>query len=245
MAHSLVKAAVILSRASLGSGDARGAGEICAAVARLLSARDADAELRKVLRAALDDYERATDAEARAAALLADFEKSAGDVVAPTAGPPLDVMKAHITTAILIGAAAYNARDHLGCFQIYSAVARMLLATVTGADTARARLQAALAECERLDDADGRAWAMRRGFDEVLRRATAPAEPRGAVAPPDAARPAVTVAAHVVHYPDGDLYPNTSPPIWKPKDGPPVAISASVPPAARARKLPSQRRKPS
>ncbi len=86
---------------------------------------------------------------------------------------PLTASKSLINRAISIGAPAYNAGDHQGCYDVYSCTARVILATLAVLpDPAADRLRAALAECLEMDDPDSQAWAMRYGFDDVLQMST-------------------------------------------------------------------------
>ena len=81
---------------------------------------------------------------------------------------PLEVVRFYIATAITLGAPAYNNGDKRGCFEIYSATARLLLAIVQGADIARMGLREALEKSSTLMDVDEQAWIMRQAFDVIL-----------------------------------------------------------------------------
>ena len=116
---------------------------------------------------------------AEAAGVLHDAFESLLPEGEPEPGPadPLAAAQRFIQLAISIGAPAYNTDDRQGCYDVYSCTARMILATLDGADDALARLRAALDECATLGDPNRQAWAMRHGFDAVLEMsgATGPA----------------------------------------------------------------------
>lgn len=136
------------------------------------------------LERALDESESRTDPDARADALRDGIDSLLPDTE-PALLPddPLEAMQRFIELAISIGAPAYNLGDRQGCYDVYSCTARMILATLTGADAARVPLRHALDECAKLADSDKQAWAMRHGFDAVLGmgEASAPTLAPGAV----------------------------------------------------------------
>ncbi len=164
----LVRAAVELGRRADDAGDAAGAYDLLACAARLVRKVRGLSEVADFrLERALDDAEE----EANPAVLREAFESllpDDDDEPADVPDEPLAVVQRFIQMAISIGAPAYNLDDRQGCFDVYSCTARMILATTTGADAARTRLQAALDACDTLDDSDKQAWAMRHGFDAVL-----------------------------------------------------------------------------
>ena len=137
------------------------------------------------LERALDESESRPDAAARADALRDGIDSLLPDGEAPDVpDDPLEAMQRFIELAISIGAPAYNLGDHQGCFDVYSCTARMILATVAGADAARVPLQQALDQSATHADCNKQAWAMRHGFDAVLGMGRASeAVPVGAVGP--------------------------------------------------------------
>ncbi|HVL11122.1 MAG TPA: hypothetical protein VM529_01065 [Gemmata sp.] len=171
-ARPLMAAAMRLGARAADAGDPAGCYGILACAARLARKVKGLGEVADFrLERALDDAENAGDpaeqAEELQAALdglLGDEDEEAPAVIAE----PLAAMQAYIATAISVGAPAYNTGDHQGCFDVYAATARMILATIPkGPEEARAKLQAALDACAKLDDPNEQAWAMRHAFDAV------------------------------------------------------------------------------
>ena len=170
-ATPLVMAAIALGGRANDAGDPAGAHDLYACAARLVRRVRGVSEVADFrLEQAIEEAEsRADDAES-AHVLYDAFESLLPDDELPAIpDEPLRAVQHFIELAISIGAPAYNLDDHQGCYDVYSCTARMILATLSGADTARARLQAALDECRAEPDEPTRqAWAMRHGFDAVL-----------------------------------------------------------------------------
>jgi hypothetical protein len=81
---------------------------------------------------------------------------------------PLRFIRTYLALAIQIGAPAYNAGDHRGCYEVYACTARLLVNGVKGADAARDQLKDALERCATVADVNQQAWILRRAFDAVL-----------------------------------------------------------------------------
>ncbi|QEL14925.1 hypothetical protein [Limnoglobus roseus] len=163
----LVRAAVELGGRATDAGDAAGAYDLFACAARLVRRVRGLSEVADFrLERALDEAEADSDPDV----IREAFESLLPDDDEPPAVPddPLAAVQRFIQMAISIGAPAYNLDDRQGCYDVYSCTARMILATLTGADAARTRLREALDVCDTLDDSDKQAWAMRHGFDAVL-----------------------------------------------------------------------------
>lgn len=88
--------------------------------------------------------------------------------------PPIAAVRAYLSLAIRVGAPAYNAGDHRGCFEVYACAARYLIHSVKGADAATNALAAALHRCATEVDVNTQAWVLRRAFDAVLNAADDP-----------------------------------------------------------------------
>ncbi|HEX4607371.1 MAG TPA: hypothetical protein VH092_04120 [Urbifossiella sp.] len=166
----LAQAAVELSGRASAAGDPAGAHALLACTTRLVRRVRGLSEVADFrLERALDEAESQADPAAAASGLRAAFDSLLPDDEPPPApDDPLTATQRFIQLAISIGAPAYNTGDRQGCYDVYACTARMILATLTGADAARARLREALDECGTLDDPDKQAWAMRHGFDAVL-----------------------------------------------------------------------------
>jgi hypothetical protein len=169
--EALRKAARIATHAQA-DGDPRGAWEAYHCGLRLVLAGHPQAEqVCDRLRAALEAAADATFDE-QLPLLLQACEEFAGPLDAGAAPgddeDPLAEIRAWISFAISLGAPAYNQGDQRGCYEVYAAVARLLVRAVNGADDARGRLEVALRRCAASNNVDEQAWTMRRAFDAVL-----------------------------------------------------------------------------
>jgi serine protease Do len=81
---------------------------------------------------------------------------------------PTDTIRTMLAAAIQVGAPVYNSGDARGCFDIYAAVARMLLRVVQGGEDETTALRDALQEAALEPDVNEQAWIMRRAFDRIL-----------------------------------------------------------------------------
>jgi serine protease Do len=73
-----------------------------------------------------------------------------------------------IVQAIQMGAPAYNQGDPASCYRLYARTAERLILERTDCPGAQTALREGLQQCERLDDVDSRAWALRDTFDGLL-----------------------------------------------------------------------------
>ena len=164
----LLFAATDLGGRAADAGDPEGAYGLYACAARLARRVRGLAEVADFrLERALSQAEEEGDPDAQAAALRDAFDSLLPEVeLANAPADPLEAAQQFIGMAISIGAPAYNLGDRQGCYDVYSCTARMILATLAGAELTR--LREALDEADEFDDADAQAWAMRRGFDAVL-----------------------------------------------------------------------------
>lgn len=83
---------------------------------------------------------------------------------------PIAVVRNYLSLAIRIGAPAYNAGDHRGCYEVYACTARLLVHTLKEkeADAAIRALDEALHRCVAEVDVNEQAWILRRAFDAIL-----------------------------------------------------------------------------
>lgn len=178
-ARPLLAAALALGTRAAGTGDLDGAHGLLACAARLARRVRGLGEVADFrLERALDAAENEDDPEARVAELRDGLEALLGgddDDDAPEPEPaagdpddPLRLAQALIGRAIGIGAPAYNTGDHQGCYDVYAATARAVLATVPGLPPAAAQLlRDGLGRAGAADEPNERAWAMRHAFDAV------------------------------------------------------------------------------
>src|SRR5262249_30491135 len=99
-------------------------------------------------------------------------------------GAPADALVALrgiLENAIQLGAPAYDNADPTGCYEVYSCAARLVLATVQGAEDALGCLRHPWKQCAVVADPAQQAAALRQTFDQLL----ADAEPPPPLAQPD------------------------------------------------------------
>jgi hypothetical protein len=160
--------AISLGAPAYNAGDHRGCYEVYAATARLLlSILSADApqwtEARDRLATALRRCSTLASVNEQAWAMRHALD---GIIRPPVAGTA--EIRAALQQAISVGAPTYNSGDHRGCYEIYAATARLVVANYPGGEEAKQRLQVALEQCSQLDDPNEQAWAMRHAFDSIL-----------------------------------------------------------------------------
>ena len=170
-ARPLLLAAARLADRAAGTGDHDGAGGVLACAARLARrvrglGEVADFRLDRALEAAVNE----DDPAARAAELRDGFDALLGDADEPDDLPAdaLPLAQALVGRAISIGAPAYNTGDHQGCYDVYAATARAVLATVSGLpENATQLLRDGLSKAEAAEGPNEQAWAMRHAFDAL------------------------------------------------------------------------------
>ena len=80
----------------------------------------------------------------------------------------LEAMMESITSAIALGAPAYNQGNIDACYRVYRETARRLVAQHENCPGPRRALEHGLRRAAALKDADARAWAMRDTFDGLM-----------------------------------------------------------------------------
>jgi len=80
----------------------------------------------------------------------------------------MNAVKAHLHSAIQIGAPTYNEGRYEDCFRIYKNAAEAAMSASGGHAAIVSRLQAAVMDASRQKDPSQQAWTMRRAMDDVL-----------------------------------------------------------------------------
>lgn len=177
VAQDLIETAISIGAPAYNAGDHHGCYETYACTARLIlgTLDDLPDAAADRLAAALEQAVDLEDVNRRAWAMRHGFDAVLG-LGGPDPAPvaPADVVPIFLKLAIQIGAPAYNAGDHRGCYEVYACVARMMLRTVAGGEAAKASLKAALQDCALTSDVTEQAWTMRRAFDAIIAAADAP-----------------------------------------------------------------------
>jgi hypothetical protein len=157
--------AIQIGAPSYNAGDHRGCYEVYSCTARFLlkTVEGADGAKGRLDRA-LKECPELDDPNQQAWAMRHGFD----DVLAGSFGAPANTVRAFLTSAIQIGAPAYDAGDHRGCYDVYACTARLILHTITGSSEAKQVLRGALQECAAENNVSEQAWILRRAFDQLL-----------------------------------------------------------------------------
>lgn len=169
-ARPFLATAVLLGGRAAQAGNPLGCYELLACAARLARKVKGLAEVADFrIERALESAEGGSEVTEQARGLREAIEGMLDDGDEPPAIPdePLAAAQTYIGMAISVGAPAYNTGDHQGCYDVYACTARMILATVNGADEAKRLLKEALDTCAEMDDPNEQAWAMRHSFDAI------------------------------------------------------------------------------
>lgn len=169
-ARPLLVAAVRLADRITDAGDPDGAADVLACAARLTRKVRGLGEVADFrLDRALDEAENEATPKDRLGTLREGIESLLSDIEDGEALPeePLPQAQALIGMAIGIGAPAYNTGDKQGCYDTYAATAGLVLGLPDLPAEAAAKLREGLDKADGMDDAEGRAWAMRHAFDAV------------------------------------------------------------------------------
>jgi hypothetical protein len=168
-----IEMAIQIGAAAYNSGDHRGCYEAYACTARLMLRTVVGAtEAKGRLQRALSHCQGLTDPNQQAWAMRHGFD----DVLTGAFGAPIvagDAVRNYVSSAIQIGARAYDGGDPRGCYEVYACTARMILNTVQGEEAVKQALSAALVECAPLSDVREQSLVLRRAFDRILAGAEA------------------------------------------------------------------------
>ncbi len=155
------------------SGDLRGAWETYRCLIRMVASESTVEPVQASLCALLEEGATQVNLEAQ----VASFRQRLDEIAGPWDPSPASTnARVWIQQAISLGAPAYNAGDQRGCYEVYSATARLLLTLLSeDADgpAVKSKLEEVLRRCATMADVDTQAWAMRHTFDALL---TPPAE---------------------------------------------------------------------
>jgi hypothetical protein len=163
-----IELAIQIGAPSYNAGDHRGCYEVYACTARLMLRVSGAAPAKARLDYALKECLALDDASDQAWAMRHGFDAVlAGVFDIPLTGVG-QAVRDYLISAINIGAPAYDAGDHQGCYDVYACTARMILETVDDAPEAKKVLRAALQECRRENNTSEQAWILRRAFDRLL-----------------------------------------------------------------------------
>jgi hypothetical protein len=149
-------------------GDRRGCFQVYSCTARMLLATlvEGPPEARSRLEDALEECEGLEDDNDRAWAMRHGFD-DVGEMRDGSGLSSLD-LRQQIALAIRLGAPAFNAGDHRGCYEVYACTARLLLGGLDPGEGAGKLLAEALQRASLQSSVTEQAWTMREAFDAVL-----------------------------------------------------------------------------
>ncbi|HEY1188635.1 MAG TPA: hypothetical protein VGE74_13360 [Gemmata sp.] len=173
LAQALIGQAISIGAPAYNTGDKRGCYDVysCTARAILATAAELPEPAATKLRDALAKCTELDEPDAQAWAMRHAFDAvgemgPGGGAVAP------QQVLALISMAVSIGAPAFNAGDHRGCFEVYSCTARLLVNSSACPDPAKDALRAALTAACVVPNVTRQAWIMREAFDKLIGEAT-------------------------------------------------------------------------
>jgi hypothetical protein len=162
--RAVLQVAIQIGDLASQTGDANGCWEVYACTARLLLAQVSGAyAAKRLLCKAQQQCMNTPDVSDRAWFLRTAFDEALrGKPSGALAG-----MQAHLSAAIDLGVEASHAGNDRGCYELYACVARLIVDSVAGAGQVKDDLQAALDECDDLEDS-ARVKRLRDVFDAIL-----------------------------------------------------------------------------
>ncbi|VTU02838.1 HtrA protease/chaperone protein OS=Myxococcus stipitatus (strain DSM 14675 / JCM 12634 / Mx s8) GN=MYSTI_02778 PE=4 SV=1 [Gemmataceae bacterium] len=174
--QAFIGMAISIGAPAYNTGDHQGCYDVYACTARMALAAvpAAPPEARAKLTGALERAAALDDPNEQAWAM-----RNAFDAVGEMGGPALSnrEVQLYLSLAIRLGAPAYNAGDHRGCFETYACAARFLVNAQAVPDATKEALRAALEQASTLQNVTRQAWVMREAFDALLPKAADPGAP--------------------------------------------------------------------
>lgn len=169
VAQALIGQAISIGAPAYNTGDHQGCYDVYSTTARaiLKTVTELPDNAATMLRDALDKAAKLDDADAQAWAMRHAFD-TVGDLGGSGEGVPPQQLRVLLSMAIAIGAPAFNAGDHRGCYEVYSCAARLLVNTPATPDAMKDMLRRALTEACIVTNVTRQAWIMREAFDSLL-----------------------------------------------------------------------------
>ncbi|MCE9566731.1 MAG: hypothetical protein K8U57_32400 [Planctomycetes bacterium] len=168
--------AISIGAPAYNTGDHQGCFDVYSCTARMILATIAAGpeEARTKLREALDRVEKLDDPNEQAWVM-----RNAFDAIGEMGGPALSSreVQLYLSLAIRLGAPAYNAGDHRGCYETYACAARFLVNAQSVPDATKEALRTALEQASVLQNVTRQAWVMREAFDALLPKSADPGAP--------------------------------------------------------------------
>jgi len=168
--------AISIGAPAYNTGDHQGCFGVYSCTARMILATIASGpeEARTKLREALERVEKLDDPNEQAWVM-----RNAFDAIGEMGGPSLSSreVQLYLSLAIRLGAPAFNAGDHRGCYETYACAARFLVNAQAVPDATKEALRTALEQASVFQNVTRQAWVMREAFDALLPKAPDPGAP--------------------------------------------------------------------
>jgi len=165
--------AISIGAPAYNTGDHQGCFDVYSCTARMILAAipSGPEEARAKLQEALTTAEKLDGPNEQAWVM-----RNAFDAIGEMGGPVLSSreVQLYLSLAIRLGAPAYNAGDHRGCYETYACAARFLVNAQAIPDATKEALRAALEQASTIQNVTKQAWVMREAFDALLPKATDP-----------------------------------------------------------------------
>ncbi len=165
---ALIAQAISIGAPAYNTGDHQGCFDVysCTARAVLATVASLPEPAAAQLRDALAKCRELTDPDAQAWAMRHAFD-AIGEMGGGAGIAPRQVL-ALLSMAISLGAPAFNAGDHRGCYEVYACTARLLVNSAAAPDAVKDVLRAALTAASVVQNVTRQAWVMREAFDGLL-----------------------------------------------------------------------------
>lgn len=170
-AQALIGQAISIGAPAYNTGDRQGCYDVYACTARAILATVSalpDAAATR-LREGLEQAAKLGDSDAQAWAMRHAFD-AVGDMSGDGESLPPQQLRMVLSMAIAIGAPAFNAGDHRGCYEVYACAARLLVNTPATPDPMKEALRRALTAACVVPNVTRQAWLLREAFDALLGR---------------------------------------------------------------------------
>lgn len=170
-AQALIGQAISIGAPAYNTGDHQGCYDVysCTARAILATVRELPEPAAGRLREGLEQSAKMDDPDAQAWAMRHAFD-AVGDMDGTGASGPPQQLRVVLTMAIALGAPAFNAGDHRGCYEVYACAARLLVNATATPDPQKEALRRALTDACVVPNVSRQARILQDAFDALLGR---------------------------------------------------------------------------
>jgi hypothetical protein len=169
--QALIGQAISIGAPAYNTGDHQGCYDVysCTARAILATVPNLPDTASGALRDGLDRSAKLDDPDAQAWAMRHAFD-AIGDMGGEGGSVPPQQLRVLLTMALALGAPAFNAGDHRGCYEVYACAARLLANAPATPDAMKEALHRALTEAAVVLSVTRQVGILREAFDAILGR---------------------------------------------------------------------------